>query len=302
MAKRISKEKRALILALLVEGTAINAVARVTKTGKNQILQLIVDTGEACREWHNENTFGLSCKYVQADEIWSYVHTKQGNIRKDEPRLGAEKGDCWTFSAIDSETKFVIAWETGTREQGTADAMLSDMMERVDGDFQLSTDGYRPYKTAMAHLHEGRVSFGTEIKNYGLKRDQKASDFDGAKLLARKRQVIIGDPEWDKINTSHVERHNLTIRQQMKRFARRTLGYSKKFENHAAAVDMFMFFYNWSRKSESEAIKGKTPAMAAGLAAKPLSLERVVEITDKHMKAREEAEFEKAFALKFESL
>lgn len=53
--KRLSKEKQALVLSALCEGAPVNAVCRMFKTGKNSVLRVIRETGEAFAEYMDAN-------------------------------------------------------------------------------------------------------------------------------------------------------------------------------------------------------------------------------------------------------
>ena len=75
--------------------------------------------------------------------------------------------------------------------------------------------------------------------------------------------MIQGDPDFAHINTSYVERNNLTMRMGMRRFTRLTNAFSKKLENHAYAVALHFMHYNFARPHQS--LKGRSPAMAAGV-------------------------------------
>jgi hypothetical protein len=90
------------------------------------------------------------------------------------------------------------------------------------------------------------------------------------------RKTVVGSPDLETVTTSHVERAFLTVRQELKRFERKGLGYSKSLEMHKLAVELHFGVYNFVRKHHT---LGTTPAVAAGLEEKPWSLERVVDMT-----------------------
>ena len=91
------------------------------------------------------------------------------------------------------------------------------------------------------------------------------------------REAVVGSPDLESLTSSHVERAFLTVRQELKRFQRKGLGYSKDLETHKHAVALHFGVYNFVRKHHS---LGTTPAVAAGLEEKPWSLEQVVEMTE----------------------
>lgn len=288
--KRISRDKRALALALLAEGNGVNGTARVLSISKTTLLKLILEVGEACRDWHDRHAVSLECNFVQADELHSYVFCKKEALTaREKARASEGKGDCWTFGAICSETKLAIAWESGPRDYRTARPFFSDLAKRVDGRFQLSTDKFRPYNALVAEYLSNRVDYGQEIKEFGQVPNKRNERFREG-VVTHRREAVFGAPEEVKISTAHMERVNLTIRQCMKRHVRRTSGYSKSISHHRAAVDFFFFVYNYVRKSESKAIKGKTPAQAAGICAERMGLEELVDMTDSYWEPKREAE------------
>jgi hypothetical protein len=91
------------------------------------------------------------------------------------------------------------------------------------------------------------------------------------------RKAVVGSPDLESLTTSHIERAFLTVRQELKRFERKGLGYSKSLEMHKLGVALHFGVYNFVRKHHT---LGTTPAVAGGLEEKPWSLERVVEMTE----------------------
>lgn len=115
------------------------------------------------------------------------------------------------------------------------------------------------------------------------------------KIVQAEREAIVGQPDLRTATTCHIERFFLTMRQELKRYQRLGLGYSKDIDMHKAATALHIGLYNLVRKHLS--LDGQTPAQAAGIEEKRWGLEDVVELTARYMKAKEDAAFEKAFAL-----
>ena len=113
------------------------------------------------------------------------------------------------------------------------------------------------------------------------------------KMVTVEREAVVGSPDLDTVTTSHIERAFLTVRQELKRYQRRGLGYSKDLETHKLAVALHFGVYNFVRKHKS---LGTMPAVAAGVELERWSLERVVEMTADYLRRKEDAEFEEAFA------
>jgi hypothetical protein len=90
--------------------------------------------------------------------------------------------------------------------------------------------------------------------------------------VAVSRDVVSGDPE-QYVSTSYVERQNLSLRMASRRFSRLTNGFSKKLDNHIAAVALYVAHYNLCRTHEA---LRTTPAKALGLAKRPWSIAQLV--------------------------
>jgi len=108
---------------------------------------------------------------------------------------------------------------------------------------------------------------------------QAEKRYSPAKCIGAKVEVIQGDPDPCHVATSYVERQNLTMRMNMRRFTRLTNAFSKKVENHAAAIELHFMVYNFVRPHGSlrtEKDNKVTPAMAR----RPWSLDDVVGLID----------------------
>lgn len=294
--KRLSKEKQAYVLAALCEGAPIEAVARMFKTGTHAITRVIRETGEAFADYMDKELRDLPCLRIELDEQWQYVGCHAG--RMTEPEKG--RGDFWLWASIDADTKLVLSHRVGKRGWIDGHLFVGDVRERVKGPVQIATDQLPAYAFHIRqHFGYEGYSYGTETKIFGepmlpdgtlarLGRNQGVR-----KLVTAERKAVVGSPDLEMLTTSHVERVFLTVRQELKRFQRKGLGYSKDLETHKRAVSLFLGVYNFVRKHTT---LGTTPAVAAGVEFKPWGLEDVVEMTADYMRRKEDTKFEKAFA------
>jgi IS1 family transposase len=272
---KLDREARAKILTLLCEGMSIRAIARVTGAGKNTIARLLVDAGVACAAYQDRVLRNLPCKRVQADEIWSFVYTKAGNLprAKNAPR---DAGDVWTWIALDAETKLIATFYIGDRSYGSAYAFINDLKERLANRIQLTTDGHRAYATAVEFAFGEDVDYAILQKLYGQD-SQGEKRYSPAVCIGCKKENVVGKPDAAHVSTSFVERSNLTMRMHMRRFTRLTNAFSKKIENHACAIALHCMFYNFVRVHQTLKM---TPAMAAGVTKRLWEMTDVVDMID----------------------
>jgi IS1 family transposase len=274
---RLTTEKRAQIIGCLVEGNSIRATVRMTGAAKNTVTKLLVDLGEACSEYQDRVLRDLPCTNVQADEIWAYCYSKQKNV-PDEHKGTFGYGDVWTWTAICADTKLVPSWLVGERTIDDAWAFMEDLKGRLANRVQLTTDGYRPYWTAVGLTFGREIDYAQLQKMYGPDPNVAGTTrYSPAVCTGTKTQVLRGNPDPDKINTSYVERQNLTMRMGMRRFTRLTNAFSKKVENLSHAVALHYMHYNFCRVHQT--IK-TTPAMAAGVTDHVWSLYEIAALLD----------------------
>jgi len=246
---RLSRERRSAVVRCLVDGVSARATSRLTGVSRATVLSLLADLGFACGEFLDRILRDLPCRRIQADEVWSFCHTKRRNLSPEKAgKLGY--GDLWTWIAMDPDTRLVVTWMIGGRSAYAANQFIADLATRLSRRIQLSTDGYEPYIDAVY------AAFGNEI-DYAM----VVKDF--AEGTARVR-TICGNPDPAYISTSLIERQNLTLRTEIRRFTRRTNGHSKKAENHAAMLALYYAYYNFARPHRG--CGGVSPAQAAGLA------------------------------------
>lgn len=293
--QRVSKDKRAAIISVLCEGMAINSVCRAFKVGKHAVLRLIEETGKACEDWHNRHFRGLSVARIELDEQWSWVHTHRERMTHEEKMRNPERGDAWLWASIDPESKAIVNWRTGKRGRAAAHAFASDLASRIEGRVQITSDLLQNYKFAIPAAFDDRADYAQEKKIF------QAVRVDGPTwqtmrvnpLVGVERRAVHGTPDLRTSTVCHIERFFLTMRQGNKRVARKTLAYSKSWDNHALTASIHCFVYNMVRKHETTK---KTPAQALGIVDRRWTLEDVVEMTDRYLKAQEDAAFEAAFS------
>ena len=278
--RKLSTEKRATILGALVEGNSINATARMMGVSKITVLRLLADAGTFCLAHHDEHVRGLECERIQCDEIWSFCYAKEKNLpasMKDRPGVGS----VWTWTALDADTKLMIAYHVGSRDANCAFDFMLDLSGRIINRAQLTTDGHGAYLPAVDEAFGSEVDYAMLIKLYGEPRKDEAR-YSPCDCVGVRSIPVKGFPDHRHVSTSFVERQNLTMRMSMRRFTRLTNGFSKKIENHRHAIALHYFYYNWIRKHET--IK-TTPAVASGLANKPLTLIDLVKMIEAEEKA-----------------
>ena len=264
----LPKEKQIQIINALVEGNSIRATARMVDVEHKTVMRVLLRTGERCSQILNERMHNLPCRLLQLDEIWTYCGKHERFVNGlDNP---AEVGDQYVFVAMDSETKLIPCYRIGKRNTENTWHFVQDLESRVSGRPQVTTDGWRPYVAAIEDAWGANVDYAMLIKLYGK---NEGEPYAPAQIVNALPIPVSGNPKPRLISTSHIERQNLTIRMQLKRFARLTLAYSKKLANLKAACALHFAWYNFCRVHSALRV---TPAMAAGVTQEIWNLDSLI--------------------------
>lgn len=256
----LAEEKALMCLNLLVEGMSVRAIERITGVHRDTVLDLLVTVGEKCERLMDEKIQGVAVRDVQADEVWAFVQMKE----KTKKRQGLNDetiGDAYTFTAIDRETKLILCWHLGRRTAQDTAIFIEKLYHATSTHFQLTTDGFGGYPDAVIHSLGTRVDYAQLVKMYAQPAEGERR-YSPAECIGAKKIPVIGNPDPERINTSHVERQNLTIRMHTRRLTRLTNAFSKKWPNLKAALALHFAFYNFCRLHSTIRC---TPAMAAGI-------------------------------------
>jgi transposase-like protein/IS1 family transposase len=267
--RRVAPEKMSMILSFLLEGMSIRALERRLGVHRDTIIANMVEAGESCRAFLTKAIHGVQVDDVQADEIWAFCGMKE----KTRVRLNRDEtvGDIWCFTAMERTTKLILTFHVGKRTPIDTAVFADNLYFATSGRFQLTTDGFKPYLTAIPAILGGRVDYATLVKVYGNAPEERG--YSPGKVIDIIETIQTGEPDEDRICTSHVERSNKTLRMGIRRLTRLTDAHSKKWENHEAMMALFIAYYNFVRVHST--IK-TTPAKASGLTTEPWTLERLL--------------------------
>ena len=220
-----------------------------------------MEIGEVCADYQDRALRNLSCRRVQLDELWGFSYCKAKNVTAEIAEKVPAAGDVWLWVAIDAETKLVPCWRLGDRNAGTADDFVRDLAARLSNRIQLTSDGHRVYLDAVESAFGSEVDYAMLVKLYGNDRESETR-YSPAECTGCRGIPVIGKPDAKHISTSFVERQNWSVRTAMRRYTRLSNGFSRKIENHAAAIALNYFAYNFIKIHRTLRV---TPAMAAGV-------------------------------------
>ena len=251
-----------MILNLMVEGNSVRGIARLVDVSPVTVLRYLELAGTACAEFHDKNVRNVKAQRIECDEIWTLNYCKRAKVSTAKA-ASADAGDCWTWTALDSNSKLIVSYLVGGRDAEYASEFMQDVASRLANRVQMTTDGHKPYLSAEEGAFGADVDFAMLIKIYGetgaAGPDRKYSPVICTGAVKHR---IEGRPDARHISTSFVEKHNQSMRQHMRRFTRLTAAHSKKLANHIHMVSLYTVWYNYARINSAVRM---APAMAAGL-------------------------------------
>ena len=267
--------KRVLILTLLCEGSSMRSISRIADVSINTVTKLLIDAGETCLALHDELVRDVQSARVQCDEIWSFVGAKQKNVAGAK---GDPIGDVWTWTALDADTKLMISYFVGDRSGESALILADDLRNRIATPrVQITTDSHNAYLRAIEESFGDDADYARLIKVYshsGSSPSSPSGRYSPPACIGARRERVTGEPDQAHVSTSYVERANLSIRMQNRRFTRLTNAFSKKLDNHIHALALYFAFYNFCRIHKTLKV---TPAMAAGVSKTLWTMEDIAE-------------------------
>ncbi len=266
---RLPIGKRAQIIQILIEGSSLRATSRMADVSINTVTKLLMDVAAAAYEYHDKAMRDVRCTRVQCKEIWCFVGAEAKRFASVK---GQESwGEVWTWTAIDADTKLCISYLVGGRDGWWANEFMQDVVSRVQGRVQITTDGHPAYLNAVQDAFGSDVDYAVLEKIYGVSAENHMRYSPGT-CVGCDMKKINGVPDPKHVSTSFVERQNLTMRMSTRRFTQLTHGFSKKVENHAAAVALHFMHYNFARIHKTLLV---TPAMSAGISDHVWSFEEI---------------------------
>lgn len=275
----LAEGKALSVLQHLIEGCSVRSTERLTGVHRDTILSLLEVAGRKCEALMFDRIHGLHVQDVECDELWAFIGMKRATKEEkgiDDPTLG----DAWTFTAIERHSKLILAWHLGHRTYEDTVMFTEKLAWATSGSFQVTTDGFAAYRDAVVlSLGAQRVNFAQLIKIYAASAEPETR-YSPAECTGAKKETVFGRPDMDRVGTSRVERHNLSIRMETRRFTRLTNGFSKKWANHHYALALYFCYYNFCRQHRT--LKGSTPAMEAGIAKSIWSLKDLLKAATRY--------------------
>ena len=273
---RVDFKQACQVVHLLCEGMGIRAIERFTGLHRDTVVSILETAGEKCARLLDAKIRNVSASWIQVDEIHSFVFSKQQNTLSEN----IERGEQFTFLSVDMSSKLIVNWRTAKRDGENTMAFMQDLKTRMAGRFQLTTDAYTGYWQgggAVGKVFGKEIDYATEKKIFNIKPRFPAPWYNPMVLLRIQRQQRTGKPEMKLATICHAERTNLSVRLFNRRFTRKTLGYSKKLENHRHAVALFIAHFNFCRIHSAH---GRTPAQAANLTDHQWTIEEMLAETN----------------------
>jgi hypothetical protein len=186
---------------------------------------------------------------------------------------------------LDADSKLICTWMVGNRDAVAANEFIKDLASRLANRVQLTTNGHAAYLKAVDNAFGSDVDYAMLIKIYGAPREAEAR-YSPAECIGCERRGVTGKPHPKHVSTSYVERQNLTMRMHMRRLTRLTTAFSKKLDNHIAAISLHFMYYNFVRIHQTLRV---TPAVAAGVTDRVWEVADIVRLLEEHKGEKQSA-------------
>ena len=255
------------VAALSVEGVSKSAIARIERIAWSTVARWIERAAAAAHRFNRSRTQRVVLREIELDEIRSFLVSK--------------KRTTWVFAAIEVWSRFWPATVVEARSYQNTRQLVTAVMHQghPTGRTLITTDGFKYYAPAV------RRTFGPAcVLRQVIKRVRKDRIVTvGRKLVIgsewKLEQALLESEDSNKLNTSFIERLNLTIRRGCSYLARKTPGHARRRRTLAEQLELFRCYCNFMRPHSS--LPGKrTPAMQAGLIGRRLRFRDILAFRD----------------------
>jgi transposase-like protein/IS1 family transposase len=260
---RLKKPRKTFdeVATMSVEGMSKSSIARVKGLAWNTVAHWLELASQFAKRFNDRTIQGYAIVELQADEVCTFVQGK--------------KSPLWIFTTLEVWSRLWVCWLVGRRIYENAKRVLSETCKRgrIRAKFLFTTNGYEPYRWAVKAVLGGACVYGQVIKTWRNNRVIQVEQRLRIGSEAELNEMLVNSEDSETLNTSFVERHNLTIRQGSSYLSRRSVCYARDqryLENHMA---LLMCYYNFVRRHRALKFgnETRTPGMQAGLVSKRLS-------------------------------
>jgi len=257
---RLSTEKATSIMEHLREGCGIRGTGRLVKVSSNTVMRYARLAGDHATKLHDELVaVSPRTREVQLDEKWAFAYKKEAHCNPDEKTCG----DNWDHTAIDTESRLLVSIVPGKRTGEQCQKVVDEVKKRTDGrtDLLITSDEHAPYKTAIEHAYASETQQSDGSTQRVMPKDLCYATLnktrEGGRVINIVNALVFGTLTVllmfllrsivsTTINTSFVERHNSTDRNQNARKGRKTMRFSKDWNRHNAMTYFVAYSYNFS--------------------------------------------------------
>ena len=252
------------VAALSVEGFNKSAIGQVKRIGWNTVHRWLERAAAWCRRFNDRKMRRLSIAELQADEIQTIV--------------GGKKQPIWIFVVLDVWSRLWPSTVVGNRSYRNTMHLFRDLSDRMNHAVipLITTDGFRFYEKVIGSIFGPACVYGQVVKT---RRNDRVIRVERKALIGtgRLKQALRDSEDSVKLNTSFVERLNLTLRQGSAYLGRRTLGQARWKQCLEDHLELLRCHYNFVRPHLAVKFgrEVRTPAMQAGLTNRSLSLREI---------------------------
>ena len=253
------------VCSLSVEGVSKSAIARVKRLSWNTVSRWLERAAQAAKQFSKRRLRGFVLQELQLDEIRTFLDRKKRPV--------------WIITVIEVWSRLWPSCVLGRRSYRNIRRLLRDSVSRSEFAYPIliTTDGFAPYEWVIRRMFGPTCIYGQVVK---ARRKNRVVSIDRKLLIGSREQLedaLLNSEDSDTLNTSFVERHNLTIRQGSSYLHRRSAAHARWPHRLQEHLELLRCHYNFIRPHmalQFGTIR-RTPSMQAGLTSKPLTFRKI---------------------------